>query len=377
MATHFDAIVIGTGQSGPPLAARLAGAGLRVAVIERGKFGGTCVNNGCIPTKTLVASAYAARLAQRAAEYGVDVGGPVRVDMKRVKARKDEISGQSRAGRRALDARHAERHVSSRAMRASRPAFGGRGRSRAGGRSHLHQRRRPPARSGHARARPGALPHQREHDGGGFSARAPDRGRRQLRRAGVRADVSPLRQPGHDLRDAAAPDRARGRGCLPRGAGYSDQRRRRAAARRQVRRRREGWRRHRRARGVQRRRSPREGLASASGGGQGSQYRRSRSGASRRAHRLAWLHRRRRHAAHQRARRVGAGRLQRAWSVHAYELQRLRDRRGQPAGRGRAQGDRPDRHLRPVHRPAARPHRLDRSASAGRAGTRSWSENGR
>src|SRR5262245_44505206 len=98
MATHFDAIVIGTGQSGPPLAARLAGAGLQVAVIERGKFGGTCVNNGCIPTKTLVASAYAAHLARRSADYGVDVGGPVRVDMQRVKARKDQVSGFSREG---------------------------------------------------------------------------------------------------------------------------------------------------------------------------------------------------------------------------------------------------------------------------------------
>ena len=97
MAQTYDAIIIGTGQSGPALAARLAGAGQRVAVIERGKFGGTCVNNGCIPTKTLVASAYAAHLARRAGDYGVDAG-PVRVDMKRVKARKDEVSGRSNQG---------------------------------------------------------------------------------------------------------------------------------------------------------------------------------------------------------------------------------------------------------------------------------------
>jgi pyruvate/2-oxoglutarate dehydrogenase complex dihydrolipoamide dehydrogenase (E3) component len=97
MAQIYDAIIIGTGQSGPALAARLAGAGQRVAVIERGKFGGTCVNNGCIPTKTLVASAYAAHLARRAGDYGVDAG-PVRVDMKRVKARKDEVSGRSNQG---------------------------------------------------------------------------------------------------------------------------------------------------------------------------------------------------------------------------------------------------------------------------------------
>src|SRR4029077_7944936 len=98
MSSRFDAIVIGTGQSGPPLAARLSGAGMRVAVIEQDKFGGTCVNNGCIPTKTLVASAYAARLAQRAGEYGVEIDGPVRVDMKRVKVRKDEVSGKSNKG---------------------------------------------------------------------------------------------------------------------------------------------------------------------------------------------------------------------------------------------------------------------------------------
>ena len=78
MPNRYDAIVIGTGQAGPSLAARLAGAGMKVAVIERNAFGGTCVNTGCIPTKTMVASAYAAHLARRAAEYGVDVGGSVR-----------------------------------------------------------------------------------------------------------------------------------------------------------------------------------------------------------------------------------------------------------------------------------------------------------
>jgi pyruvate/2-oxoglutarate dehydrogenase complex dihydrolipoamide dehydrogenase (E3) component len=94
----FDAIVIGSGQAGPPLAARLSGAGRKVAVIEQAKFGGTCVNNGCIPTKTLVASAYAARMAHRARDYGFEIGGPVRVDMQRVKARKDEVSGNSSQG---------------------------------------------------------------------------------------------------------------------------------------------------------------------------------------------------------------------------------------------------------------------------------------
>ena len=101
MTNHFDAIIIGTGQAGPSLARRLAGAGMKVAIIERKLFGGTCVNTGCIPTKTMVASAYAAHMARRAAEFGVNTGGAVSVDMKRVKARKDEISGESRTGSRA------------------------------------------------------------------------------------------------------------------------------------------------------------------------------------------------------------------------------------------------------------------------------------
>jgi pyruvate/2-oxoglutarate dehydrogenase complex dihydrolipoamide dehydrogenase (E3) component len=98
MADSFDALIIGTGQAGPSLAGRLTQAGMTVAVVERKLFGGTCVNNGCIPTKTMVASAYAAHLARRGAEFGVQLAGPVTVDMKRVKARKDEISGQSRTG---------------------------------------------------------------------------------------------------------------------------------------------------------------------------------------------------------------------------------------------------------------------------------------
>jgi pyruvate/2-oxoglutarate dehydrogenase complex dihydrolipoamide dehydrogenase (E3) component len=98
MTTRFDAIVIGTGQAGPPLTARLSKAGMKVAIIERKRFGGTCVNTGCIPTKTLVASAYAAHLARRGAEYGVAIGGQIHVDMKRVKTRKDEIVGRSMQG---------------------------------------------------------------------------------------------------------------------------------------------------------------------------------------------------------------------------------------------------------------------------------------
>jgi pyruvate/2-oxoglutarate dehydrogenase complex dihydrolipoamide dehydrogenase (E3) component len=94
---HFDAIIIGAGQAGPSLAGRLTAAGQRVAIIERKLIGGTCVNNGCIPTKTLVASAHAAQLARRAAEYGVGAG-PVTVDMAKVKARKDDIMLNDRKG---------------------------------------------------------------------------------------------------------------------------------------------------------------------------------------------------------------------------------------------------------------------------------------
>lgn len=94
---HFDAIIVGTGQAGPSLAARFSAAGQTVAIIERHKFGGTCVNTGCIPTKTMVASAYAAHVARRGAEYGFSVND-VRVDMKRVKARKDAVSGRSNKG---------------------------------------------------------------------------------------------------------------------------------------------------------------------------------------------------------------------------------------------------------------------------------------
>jgi pyruvate/2-oxoglutarate dehydrogenase complex dihydrolipoamide dehydrogenase (E3) component len=96
--TEYDAIIIGTGQAGPSLAHRLAAAGDRVAIIERARFGGTCINTGCTPTKAMVASAYAAHLARRAGEYGVTVGGPIGIDMKQVKSRKEAIVAASRNG---------------------------------------------------------------------------------------------------------------------------------------------------------------------------------------------------------------------------------------------------------------------------------------
>jgi len=95
---RHDAIIIGTGQAGPPLAQRIADSGRTVAVIERKVFGGTCVNTGCTPTKTLVASAYVAHMARRAADFGVKIPCDITIDMKAVKARKDYVSGQSRKG---------------------------------------------------------------------------------------------------------------------------------------------------------------------------------------------------------------------------------------------------------------------------------------
>jgi pyruvate/2-oxoglutarate dehydrogenase complex dihydrolipoamide dehydrogenase (E3) component len=95
MTRSYDAIVIGSGQAGPSLAVRLAKAGMRTALVEREHLGGTCVNDGCIPTKTLIASARTAHVARRAADYGVHVGAPVSVDMKAVKARKDGVVAES------------------------------------------------------------------------------------------------------------------------------------------------------------------------------------------------------------------------------------------------------------------------------------------
>lgn len=98
MSINYDAIVVGTGQAGPSLAVRLAGAGMKVAIIERKRFGGTCVNNGCIPTKTLIATARTAHVARRASDYGVTIRSPITVDMKKVKARKDAVVRRSSEG---------------------------------------------------------------------------------------------------------------------------------------------------------------------------------------------------------------------------------------------------------------------------------------
>lgn len=93
---RYDAIIVGAGQAGPSLAGRLTDAGMQVALIERHLFGGTCVNTGCMPTKALVASAYAAHLARRGADYGVMLDAPPRIDMTRVKARADKVRFDAR-----------------------------------------------------------------------------------------------------------------------------------------------------------------------------------------------------------------------------------------------------------------------------------------
>ena len=98
MAEKFDSVIIGTGQAGPSLADRMTREGMKTAIIERKLFGGTCVNVGCIPTKTLAASARAAHMARRGGDFGVDIEGPIGVDMKAVKARKDGVVRMSNKG---------------------------------------------------------------------------------------------------------------------------------------------------------------------------------------------------------------------------------------------------------------------------------------
>ena len=98
MTQDFDAIIVGAGQAGPSLAGRLTAAGRKVAVVERKLFGGTCVNTGCMPSKTLIASARAAHVARRAADFGVMLDGGFRIDMRVVKARKDTVARNAREG---------------------------------------------------------------------------------------------------------------------------------------------------------------------------------------------------------------------------------------------------------------------------------------
>ena len=150
--SKFDAIIVGAGQAGPPLAGRLTAAGQTVAVIERKLVGGTCVNYGCIPTKTLVASAHAAHVARRGAEYGVGTGD-VTVDMAKVKARKDKIMLDDRHGVESLARGDGRVHPDPRPRPLRGSAHHPRRRSGARGRPDLPQRRRPRRRARHPGAR--------------------------------------------------------------------------------------------------------------------------------------------------------------------------------------------------------------------------------
>ena len=203
---------------------------MKVAVIERKLFGGTCVNTGCIPTKTMVASAYAARMAARAAEYGVDVGGRSRVDMKRVKARKDAVSAASRTGledwlRNMENCTVYQGHA--RFESAHEVSVGGE-RLRAdqifinvGGRALV------PDMPGFDEITYLTNSSMMDVD---FLPEAPDRRRRQLHRARVRADVPPLRQRGDDHRDGRrGSSAARTKTSRPRSARSSSARASRCA----------------------------------------------------------------------------------------------------------------------------------------------------
>ena len=213
---EYDAIVIGTGQSGPSLAKRLAGAGMKVAIIERAAFGGTCINTGCTPTKTLVASAYAAHLARRGAEFGVLAQGDISVDMKRVKARKDAVVSAWTAATEASlrDTQNCTVYRGHARFASSREvALGGELLSAdrifidVGGRAAI-----PPI--------PGldqvALSHEQLDAGPRYSAGSSGRGRGQLCWARIRPDVPALRQRGDGDRGSAATDPARGRGDFQR-----------------------------------------------------------------------------------------------------------------------------------------------------------------
>ena len=222
----YDAIIIGSGQAGPSLAKRLAGAGQRVAIIERESFGGTCINTGCTPTKTMVASAYAAHMARRAAEFGVVVGGGVSVDMRRVKQRKDAIvaswSAATEASLRATENctvyRGHARFVAPHELEV--------GSERLAAERGLHQCRRQGFGAGDSRHRPRAIPHQHHRARAGGRSGAPRRPRRQLCRTGIRADLPPLRRRGHRAGKLAAACAARGRGDLRRDPCLPGERRR-------------------------------------------------------------------------------------------------------------------------------------------------------
>ena len=172
MTTTHDAIIIGTGQAGPSLAKRLADAGHRVAIIERQLVGGTCVNTGCIPTKAMVASAYAAHMARRAADFGVRVEGPVSVGHGAGQgAQGRDLQAEPRRPREDAD-HHRRLRADSRPRAVSRSARAGGRRDRALGAADLRQRRRPCPGATAGWHRDHAVPHQHQHARAGHAAGA-------------------------------------------------------------------------------------------------------------------------------------------------------------------------------------------------------------
>ena len=189
----FDAIIIGAGQAGPPLAGRLTAAGQTVAVIERKLVGGTCVNYGCIPTKTLVASAHAAQTARR--------GSRIRHRHRRCQRGHDEGQGpqgqghdRRPGGRRVVARGHGQLHADPRTRAFHRPAHRCGRRPGTAGRQDLPECRRPCRRTGYAWAFRHRLHDQRRNPRPGHAARTSRHHRWQLHRARVRADVPALRR---------------------------------------------------------------------------------------------------------------------------------------------------------------------------------------
>ena len=209
MANTYGALIIGgAGQAGPPLAGRLTAAGLSVSAIERKLFGGTCVNTGCTPTKTLIASAYAAHLARRAMGFGVSAAGEVTVDMKAVKARKDGVVTRARKGVKSwLEGMERCTVYRGHACFLS-PHEVQVGRDRIAAKQIFINVGRPRACSEPSRNRPCRYLDQHVDCRARHAAAASGRGRRQLCRPRVRPDVPPLWRCGDHRGDGATVDRA-------------------------------------------------------------------------------------------------------------------------------------------------------------------------
>ena len=362
--TRFDAIIIGAGQAGPPLAGRLTAAGMSVAFVERDLFGGTCVNTGCMPTKTLVASARAAHVVRRGAEYGVSVAGAIEIDMARVKARADAVAANARMG-----VEKGLRGLANGTVIDGHARFEGPDRVRVGERT-LSAPRIFVNVGGRASVPdlPGirdvsfltnssmlALDRVPEHlvvVGGSYVGLEFGQ---MYRRFGAQVTIvekSPrlVAREDEDVSEAI-------RGILE-GEGVSRPHRRGVHPSRAAR---ERGRRRGRLCG---RRARRHRVARPARGGAASEHGRPRPRTRRSRHGRARLHRRGRRARHQRPRHLGARRLQRPRRLHAHLVQRLRDRRRQPARRRKAPGERPRARVRALHRSAPRPRRDDRARGA-------------